>query len=66
MKLTKRDIQEGFNALKKKARKAYSGGAYSEALHYLDVCSNIGGQFNLQYADDDLELLLSKIAKNTI
>lgn len=66
MRLTKRDIQAGFNALKKKARKAYGKGAYSEAFHYLDVCSNIGGQFNLQYTDDDLESLLKQIAQKTI
>ena len=66
MRLTKRDIQAGFNALKKKARKAYRKGDYSEVLHYLDVCSNIGGQFNLQYADDDLESLLRQVAEKTI
>lgn len=66
MRLTKRDIQAGFNALKKKAQKAYRKGDYSEVLHYLDVCSNIGGQFNLQYADDDLESLLKQVAEKTI
>ena len=66
MKLTKRNIQSGFDALKMKATKAFCNGDYSKAMHYLDVCSNIGGQFNLQYADDDLESLLKQIAEKTI
>lgn len=66
MKLTKRNIQSGFDAIKKKATKAVRKGNYSDAMHYLDVCSTIGGQFNLQYADDNLESLLKQIAEKTI
>lgn len=66
MRLTKKDIQSGFDAIKKKATKAFLKDNYSDAMHYLDVCSNIGGQFNLQYADDDLESLLKNIAEKTI
>jgi len=66
MTLTKRNIQSGFNAIKKKAAKALRNGNYTDAKHYLDVCSIIGGQFNLQYADDEVESMLKQIAKKTI
>ena len=66
MKLTKKDIQNGIDAIKKKATKSFRIGNYTDAMHYLEVCSTIGGQFNLQYADDDLESLLKQIAKKTI
>ena len=50
MKLTKRDIQEGINAVKKKAEKSFRRGNCYEAMHYLNVCSSLLGQFNLQYS----------------
>ena len=66
MRLTKKDIQKGFGALKKKAAKSFRKGAYSDAMRYLNVCSSVACQFNLQYADDDMELLLKQIAEKTI
>lgn len=66
MRLTKKNIQSGFDAIKKKAEKAFRKGYYSDAMHYFDVCSNIGGQFNLQYADYDLESLLKQMAEKTL
>jgi len=64
--LPKKDIQTGFTALKKKAQNAFSQGRYAQAEQYIRICSNIGCQFNLQYADDDIESLLRKIAEKTI
>lgn len=66
MKLTKRDIQEGIVAVKKKAEKALYKGDCFEAMRYVNVCSSLLGQFNLQYEDDDMELLLKKIAETKI
>ena len=66
MKLTKRDIRNGIDAVKKKAEKSYLSEAYTEALHYLNVCTSLSGQFNFQYADDAIEKLLKGIAEKTI
>ena len=66
MKLTKKDIIIGIEAIKKKAAKSIRNGSFSEAMDYLGVCSNIAGQFNLRYADDDMESLLKQIAEKTI
>lgn len=66
MTLTKRNIQSGFNAIKKKAAKALRNGNYTDAKHYLDVCSNIASQFNLDYADFEIESLYQQIADKTI
>lgn len=63
MKLTKRDVREGIAAVKKKAEKALYKGDCFEAMRYVNVCSSLLGQFNLQYEDDDIELLLKKIAE---
>ena len=62
MMLTKRDIRSGFRAIGKKARDAFEKGDCSAALRCTHVCSEIAGQFNLQYADDGLESLLKRIA----
>lgn len=66
MSLTKREIQQGFKALKKMARRSYQKGAFADAMHYLGIYSSIAGQFNLQYADDDMEVLAKQIAERTI
>ena len=66
MRLTKRDIKEGIVAVKKKAEKSFSIGDCFEAMHYVNVCSSLLGQFNLQYEDDDIELLLKRIAETKI
>lgn len=66
MKLTKTDIINGVKAIRRKASDSFRKGCCSEAMHYLDVCSSIAGQFNLQYADDGMETLLKQIAEKTI
>lgn len=66
MSLTKKDIRNGIEAIKKKTKKAYRKGHYSDAMHFIDVYTNISAQFNQQYADDDIELLLNHIAEKTI
>lgn len=66
MKLTKKDIQTGVDAIRKKAAKSLRKGAYADAVRYLDACSNLASQFNLQYADDEIELILKIIAEKTV
>lgn len=66
MSLTKKEIRIGFEAVKRKAAKAFRTGHYSDALHYIDVSTIIAAQFNHQYSDDDLESLLKQIANKTI
>ncbi len=66
MKLTKRDVQNGINAVKKKAEKSFLKGSYLEALHYLGICTALAGQFNFQYVDDGVERLCKMIAEKTV
>lgn len=66
MSLTKREIQQGFVALKKVAEHSFRRGAFTDAIHYLSVGSTVACQFNLQYADDDMERLTKQIAEKTI
>lgn len=66
MTLTKKGIKTGINAVRKKAAKLLCNGKYSEAMHYLDVCSNIASQFNLDYADFEIESLYKQIAEKTV
>ena len=66
MTLTKKGIKTGINAIRKKAAKLFCNGKYSEAMHYLDVCSNIASQFNLDYADFEIEYLYKQISEKTV
>lgn len=66
MKLTKKDIKTGIGALRKKSEKLFRNGAYSEAVHCLNACSTISGQFNLDYADYSVESLYKQIAEKTV
>ena len=66
MKLTKKEIQTGIDAIKKKAARSIRIGDYYAAMRYLGVCTNLAGQFNLQYTDDEIELLLKLIAEKTV
>lgn len=66
MKLSKRDIRQGYKGVKKLAQQAFDSGNCRLAMKYLDVCSDIGGQFNLLYQDNDVDYLLEKIAHRTI
>lgn len=66
MRLTKRDIKKGYGALKKKAEKSLRKSNFDEAMHYLDVCSNIASQFNFDYADFEIESLYKQIAEKTV
>ena len=66
MKLTKKDIKTGIDAIRKKAEKSFRDKAFSDALRYLDRCSNLASQFNLEYADDKIEYLYKQIAEKTL
>ncbi len=66
LKLTKNDIRSGMTAIKCCAKHAYRQGDDMMAMHYMDIFANIGGQFNFEYCDNDMESLLSEIAARNI
>lgn len=66
LRLTKNDIRSGMTAIKRCAKHAYHQGDDIMAMHYMDIFANIGGQFNLEYCDNDMETLLSEIAARNI
>ena len=66
MRLTKKEIQIGIDAVRKKAEKFFLNNDYLATMHYLDVCTSLACQFNFQYADDAVEGLLKGIAEKTI
>lgn len=66
LKLSKSDIRHGYNGIKRLAQKAAQKGNYEKALEYVDHCTSIAGQFNLIYADDELETLMETIGKKVL
>ena len=66
MKTTKRDIVKGLAAIKKKANKCFNNGDINEAMRLIDAYSYIAGQFNFNYSDNDVEMLLGRIADKVI
>ena len=66
MKLSKRDIKQGYNGIKRMAQNAYVQGDYELSLEYIEKCATIAQQFNFVYTDDELEDLLKRIGGKTI
>lgn len=64
--LTKQDIRCGMKAVTLCADRAYRMGNDTETMSYIDSFVNLAGQFNLEYCNDTLETLLSKIAQRRI
>ena len=66
MKATKKDITRGLSAIKEKAKRCFQNGDIKAAMNLVDAYSSIAGQFNLNYADYDVEALIKVIAENVI
>lgn len=66
LKVSKRDIQQGYKGIKHLAKKAFEKGDYEKSLEYISHCATVAQQFNFIYADHELEQLLKKIAEKTI
>ena len=66
MKATKRDIRQGLEAIKKVAVDAFEQNDLTRSLKFIRAYVDIAGQFNFEYSDLEMELLLSAIAKKRI
>ena len=66
LKVSKRDIRQGYKGIKHLAKKAYKRGDYEKSLEYISHCTTVAQQFNFIYADYELEDLLKNISKKII
>lgn len=66
LRLSQRDIRQGYRGIKHLAKKEVKRGNYEMALSYIDKCAILAAQFNWIYSDDDLEYLLFQISYSTI
>ena len=66
MKASKRNITNGLWALKKKAQKCFHKGDVEKTMKLVDAYSTIASQFNLNYADEEIEALLKSVAERVI
>ena len=63
LKLSKIEIQQGYRGVKWLAKKAFFEGETEKALDYIEKCAILAQQFNLIYADFELEDLLKRIGE---
>ena len=63
MHLSKSEIKQSIGAFRKKALNAYKNRNLNETLHWIELCSIVGCQFNLMYEDPEIEELYVKIAR---
>ncbi len=61
-KITKQTVLKDFGKLKDYAAKCIKNEDYRQALVAIEMCSKVMYNFNLKYADDDLEDMLCKIS----
>lgn len=66
LRLSKKDIQQGYKGIRKLASDAAAKKDYDTAMSYIHHCSSIAGQFNWIYSDAVIEDLLRTIAENSI
>ena len=66
MQASKKEIVIGLEAIKKKAKKCFHDGDMKATIDLIDAYSNIAGQFNFNYVDDEVEDLLKRISENVI
>lgn len=66
LRLSQRDIKQGYRGIKHLAKKEVKQGNYEKALSHIYHCSSLAGQFNWIYEDDDIESLLREISSNVI
>ena len=60
--LTILELQKIYNLLKKKANDEYDNNQYISSWHFIHEAESVIQEFNWEYADDDLEQLLHKLA----
>ena len=65
-KLTIQDVQKVYALLKQKAQECYVLGQYTAAWHVIGEAVCLIQEFNWEYTDDDLELLLQQISAQWI
>lgn len=66
LKISKRDIRQGYKGIKQLAKKAFESGDVEKSLEYINHCATVAQQFNFIYADYELEDLLSKIGAKVL
>lgn len=66
LKISKRDIRQGYKGVKRMAQKAFDEGDYETSLEYEKKCVTIAQQYNWIYADDELEDLVESIGTKLI
>lgn len=66
LRLSQRDIRQGYRGIKHLAKKEVKRGNYEKAQEYIKHCATIAQQFNWIYADFELEDLLKIIGHKTL
>lgn len=66
LKLSKKEIIQGYKGVKQLAQKAYAEGDYETSVKYIGKCAIIAQQFNWIYADDELEDLMGSIGNKLV
>lgn len=66
LKLSQRDIKQGYAGIKALARKDVASGNINRAMQRISHCATLAQQFNWIYADKNLEALLSEISDSII
>lgn len=63
LRVSKKDICQGYKGIKHLAKKAFKKGDLEKSLEYINNCVTIAQQFNFIYADYELESLLKQIGE---
>jgi len=66
LKLSKRDIRQGYKGVKHLAQESFAKGDLNQAFLHVKQCATLAQQFNWIYCDDELEDLLAEIGKAII
>lgn len=66
LRLSQRDIRQGYRGIKHLAKREVKRGNYEKAQEYIKHCATIAQQFNWIYADFELEDLLKIIGHKTL
>ena len=66
LRLSKKNIIQGYKGVKRLAQKAFADGDYETSLKHIGECATVAQQFNWIYVDDDLENLLEGIGNKIV
>ena len=66
LKVSKKDIRQGYKGIKHLAKKALKKGDVEKSLEYINNCVTIAQQFNFIYSDYELEALLKQIGEKVL